>query len=112
MKWSYTEGKINVSVDDSYHEFRIEDLVNETLLRKDLKRKVIITFGVCFVVLMSLQLYGGGFPENQNFYFYIGYFLTPAIFAAIISFLGFILFKKSRRESKNLNYLFKKEDLV
>ncbi len=106
MKWSYTNGKLNVSSEDKEHQFLLADLIQEVSKFKSFKRKMILFFIILSIVLFGMQTYGAQFPSDQSMYFYIGYFLTPIVLAALTSFLIYFALRRSPKEVKKLNKYF------
>ena len=49
-------------------------------------RKPFLAFTLIFLLLM---VYGGGIPEYQNTYFYIGYFSVPILLSFCLTFIGY-----------------------
>ena len=109
MKWHYTEGKLHVDVDGSKHQFTLEDIIKESSAYKERRKKTIIAFVISFISFISLQLAGGGVPVDQNLYFYIGYFLTPCLFGAVIAGLVSLYIKMTKKEVSELDTMFQKK---
>ena len=81
MKWSYTNGKLNVSSDKTDQQYLLKELIEEASRHKAYRRKIFSLFILLSLVLLFLQSYGGELPSNPSYYFYIGYFLTPVVIA-------------------------------
>ena len=109
MKWSYTNGKLNVSSEEKEHQFLLKDLIQEVSKYKSFKRKMILFFIALSFLLFGMQTYGAQFPSNQSIYFYIGYFLTPIVLAAFTSIILYIGLRRSPKEVKKLNKYLDKE---
>ena len=45
------------------------------------------------LILFLFMVSGGGIPQNQDFYFYLGYFATPFLFAFYIAFISYYVLK-------------------
>ena len=44
-----------------------------------------------FLIILFLQLLGGGIPEYQDTYFYIGYYSAPILLSFSITFISYHL---------------------
>ena len=109
MKWSYTNGKLNVSSEEKEHQFLLKDLIQEVSKYKSFKKKMIIFFIVLSIFLFGMQTYGAQFPSNQSIYFYIGYLLTPLVLAAFTSSILYLVLRRSPKEVRKLNKHFDKK---
>ena len=109
MKWSYTNGKLNVSSEEKEHQFLLKDLIQEASKYKSFKKKMILFFIVLSVLLFGMQTYGAQFPSNQSIYFYIGYLLTPVVLAAFTSSILYIALRRSPKEVRKLYKYFDKD---
>ena len=103
MKWSYTNGKINVSSDEEEQQFLLEDLIEEASRHQARKNKIFILFLVLSVILLVMQNYGANLAEGMSFYFYVGYFLTPIIISLFISAAFYVVVRRSPKKFKKLN---------
>tara|TARA_B100000965_G_C19581072_1_gene753558 strand:- start:1963 stop:2295 length:333 start_codon:yes stop_codon:yes gene_type:complete len=109
MKWSYTNGKLNVSSEQREHQFLLKDLIQEVSKYKSFKKKMILFFIVLSIFLFGMQTYGAQFPSNQSIYFYIGYLLTPLVLAAFTSSILYLVLRRSPKEVRKLNKYFDKK---
>lgn len=48
------------------------------------------------LLILLKQLLGGGIPEHQSSYFYLGYFSTPIVLSFFITFISYQLLKLVR----------------
>ena len=72
MKWSYTNGKLNVSSDDADQQFLLKELIEEASKHQAYKKKILSLFVVISLLLFLMQGYGGDLPSSASTYFYIG----------------------------------------
>ena len=90
MKWSYTNGKLNVSSDDVDQQFTLQELIEEASRHQAYRKKILALFLVISLILFFMQTYGGNIPPNASIYFYVGYLSTPLIISVFINSLFFI----------------------
>ena len=83
INWYYTEGELTLKVDGDEHKFLLEDLIAGSSAYKERRKKVLTVFLFSLLLIGSMQFFWGGMPSGQSAYFYIGYFSTPLIFAAM-----------------------------
>ena len=107
MKWSYTNGKLNVSSDEADQQFLLKELIEEASRHQAYQKKIITLFVVLSLLLFFMQSYGGELPTNASIYFYIGYFATPLIISGLISSLTYVLMRKPPKQVRKLNKYFK-----
>ena len=107
MKWSYTNGKLNVSSDDADQQFLLKELIEEASKHQAYKKKILSFFVVISLLLFLMQGYGGDLPSSASTYFYIGYFSTPLIISGLISSLVYALLRKPPKQVRRLNKVFK-----
>ena len=107
MKWSYTNGKLNVSSEDSDQQFLLKELIEEASRHQAYQKKIISLFVVLSLLLYFMQSYGGDIPANASMYFYIGYFTTPLIISGLISSVSYVLMRKPPKQVRKLNKYFK-----
>ena len=107
MKWSYTNGKLNVSSDKADQQFLLKELIEEASRHQAYQKKIISLFVVLSLLLFFMQSYGGELPPNASIYFYIGYFATPLIISGLISSLTYVLMRKPPKQVRKLNKYFK-----
>ena len=107
MKWSYTNGKLNVSSDEADQQFLLKELIEEASRHQAYQKKIITLFVVLSLLLFFMQSYGGELPTNASNYFYIGYFATPLIISGLISSLTYVLMRKPPKQVRKLNKYFK-----
>ena len=107
MKWSYTNGKLNVSSEDADQQFLLKDLIEEASRHQAYQKKIISLFVVLSLLLYFMQSYGGDIPANASMYFYIGYFTTPLIISGLISSVSYVLMRKPPKQVRKLNKYFK-----
>ena len=107
MKWSYTNGKLNVSSDDADQQFLLKELIEEASKHQAYKKKILSLFVVISLLLFLMQGYGGDLPSSASAYFYIGYFSTPFIISGLISSLVYVLLRKPPKQVRRLNKFFK-----
>ena len=107
MKWSYTNGKLNVSSDEADQQFLLKELIEEASRHQAYQKKIITLFVVLSLLLFFMQSYGGELPPNASIYFYIGYFATPLIISGLISSLTYVLMRKPPKQVRKLNKYFK-----
>ena len=72
MKWSYTNGKLNVSTDDVAQQFTLQELIDEASRHQAYRRKIVVLFLVISLILLFMQSYGGDIPSDASIYFYVG----------------------------------------
>tara|TARA_B100001564_G_scaffold45059_1_gene32314 strand:- start:2043 stop:2369 length:327 start_codon:yes stop_codon:yes gene_type:complete len=107
MKWSYTNGKLNVSSEDADQQFLLKELIEEASRHQAYQKKIISLFVVLSLLLYFMQSYGGDIPANASTYFYIGYFSTPLIISGLISSVSYMLMRKPPKQVRKLNKYFK-----
>ena len=107
MKWSYTNGKLNVRSDEADQQFLLKELIEEASRHQAYQKKIITLFVVLSLLLFFMQSYGGELPTNASNYFYIGYFATPLIISGLISSVTYVLMRKPPRQVRKLNKYFK-----
>ena len=107
MKWSYTNGKLNVSSEDADQQFLLKELIEEASRHQAYQKKIISLFVVLSLLLYFMQSYGGDIPANASMYFYIGYFTTPLIISGLISSVSYMLMRKPPKQVRKLNKYFK-----
>ena len=107
MKWSYTNGKLNVNSEDADQQFLLKDLIEEASRHQAYQKKIISLFVVLSLLLYFMQSYGGDIPANASTYFYIGYFTTPLIISGLISSVSYVLMRKPPKQVRKLNKYFK-----
>ena len=107
MKWSYTNGKLNVSSDEADQQFLLKELIEEASKHQAYQKKIISLFVVLSLLLFFMQSYGGELPTNASNYFYIGYFATPLIISGLISSVTYVLMRKPPKQVRKLNKYFK-----
>ena len=107
MKWSYTNGKLNVSSGDADQQFLLKELIEEASRHQAYQKKIISLFVVLSLLLYFMQSYGGDIPANASMYFYIGYFTTPLIISGLISSVSYMLMRKPPKQVRKLNKYFK-----
>ncbi|MFL2706850.1 MAG: hypothetical protein ACJ0HC_03015 [Gammaproteobacteria bacterium] len=107
MKWSYTNGKLNVSSGDADQQFLLKELIEEASRHQAYQKKIISLFVVLSLLLYFMQSYGGDIPANASTYFYIGYFTTPLIISGLISSVSYVLMRKPPKQVRKLNKYFK-----
>ena len=102
INWYYTEGELTLKVDGDEHKFLLEDLIAGSSAYKERRKKALMVFLFSFLIIGSMQFFGGGMPSGQSAYFYIGYFATPIIFAGIIALLSYLYFRYSKKKINKL----------
>lgn len=107
MKWSYTNGKLNVSSDEADQQFLLKELIEEASRHQAYQKKIISLFVGLSLLLFFMQSYGGELPTNASNYFYIGYFATPLIISGLISSVTYVLMRKPPKQVRKLNKYFK-----
>ena len=107
MKWSYTNGKLNVSSEDADQQFLLKELIEEASRHQAYQKKIISLFVALSLLLYFMQSYGGDIPVNASMYFYIGYFTTPLIISGLISSVSYVLMRKPPKQVRKLNKYFK-----
>jgi len=55
MKWSYTNGKLNVSTDDVDQQFTLQELIDEASRHQAYRRKIVVLFLVISLILLFMQ---------------------------------------------------------
>ena len=106
MKWSYTNGKLNVSSDDKDQQFLLQELIEEASRHQAYRKKIIALFLTLSLILYLMQSYGGELPANASVYFYIGYFATPLIISGVIASIAYVLMRKPPKQVRKLNTYF------
>lgn len=56
------------------------------------------TWSIGILIILCLQLLGGGIPEDQNTYFYMGYFSVPLLLSFFITFISYRVIKLLRNK--------------
>ena len=107
MKWSYTNGKLNVSSEEIDQQFLLKELIEEASRHQAYKKKIFSLFLVISLLLFLMQSYGGDIPSNASTYFYIGYLATPLIISGFISSICYVLMRKPPKQVRRLNKYFK-----
>ena len=107
MKWSYTNGKLNVRSDEADQQFLLKELIEEASRHQAYQKKIITLFVVLSLLLFFMQSYGGELPSKASNYFYIGYFATPLIISGLISSVTYVLMRKPPKQVRKLNKYFK-----
>ena len=107
MKWSYTNGKLNVSSDDKDQQFLLQELIEEASRHQIYKKKIVSLFIIISLILLVMQSYGGDLPTNASTYFYIGYFATPLIISGLICSVTYVLMRKPPKQVRKLNRYFR-----
>ena len=107
MKWSYTNGKLNVSSDDVDQQFTLQELIDEASRHQAYRRKIVVLFLVISLILLFMQSYGGDIPSDASIYFYVGYLSTPLFISAFISSICYVLMRKPPRQVRRLYKYFK-----
>ena len=106
MYWYYSEGELTVKLDGEEHKFSLDQLIRDSSVYKERRRLVKITFISLFFATLFMQLYGGGIPEGQTTYFYIGYFNTNLIIEGLLYLLIFIFLKEKKKEGRERDSMF------
>ena len=107
MKWSYTNGKLNVSSDDVDQQFTLQELIEEASRHQAYRKKIVGLFLFISLILYFMQSYGGDIPANASIYFYVGYLSTPLFISRFISSISYVLMRKPPRQVRRLNKFFK-----
>ena len=107
MHWYYTEGELTLKVDGKEHKFSLEELISNSSVYKERRKKVQAVFLVSLILTLSLQLFGGGIPSGQDLYFYVGYFITPVLISSLISFISYLLFRLRKKEVSTMDSILK-----
>ena len=107
MKWSYTNGKLNVSTDDVDQQFTLQELIDEASRHQAYRRKIVVLCLVISLILLFMQSYGGDIPSDASIYFYVGYLSTPLFISGFISSICYVLMRKPPRQVRRLNKFFK-----
>ena len=107
MKWSYTNGKLNVSSDDVDQQFTLQELIEEASRHQAYRKKILALFLVISLILFLMQSYGGDIPSNASIYFYVGYLSTPIFISGFISSMCYVLMRKPPRQVRRLYKYFK-----
>ena len=84
MKWSYTNGKLNVSSDDVDQQFTLQELIEEASRHQAYRKKIVGLFLFISLILYFMQSYGRDIPANASIYFYVGYLSTPLFISGFI----------------------------
>ena len=71
MKWSYTNGKLNVSSDDVDQQFTLQELIEEASRHQAYRKKIVALFLVISLILFFMQGYGGDIPSNASIYLFV-----------------------------------------
>ena len=69
MKWSYTDGKLNVSSEEVEQQFLLKELIEEASRHQAYQKKIILLFVILSLVLFFLQSYGGDLPTRRFYLF-------------------------------------------
>ena len=101
MKWSYTNGKLNVSSDDKDQQFLLKELIEEASRHQAYRKKIIALFLALSLILFAMQSYGGELPTDASAYFYIGYFIS-----GLIASIVYWLMRKPPKQVRRLNTYF------
>ena len=64
MKWSYTNGKLNVSSDELDQQFTLKELIAEASRHQAYRKKILALFGLLAFTLLLMQSYGGDLPDE------------------------------------------------
>lgn len=107
MKWSYTNGKLNVSSDELDQQFTLKELIAEASRHQAYRKKILALFCLLTASLFLMQSYGGELPSDASVYFYIGYFATPLIIAGLISSITYFLMRKPPKQVRKLKKYFR-----
>ena len=107
MKWSYTNGKLNVSSDKTDQQYLLKELVEEASRHQAYRKKLLSLFIILSLVLLFLQSYGGELPSNASNYFYIGYFCTPVGISGLFSGLVYWLMRIPPNQVRKIRRHFK-----
>ena len=107
INWYYTEGELTLKVDGDEHRFSLEDLIAGSSVFKERRKKVLAVFLFSLLLIGSMQFLGGGMPSDQSAYFYIGYFVTPLIFAGMLAFLSYLYLRYSKKKITQLESIVK-----
>ena len=107
MKWSYTNGKLNISSDEVDQQFLLKELIEEASRHQAYQKKIISFFIIFSLLLFFMQSYGGDLPADASAYFYIGYFATPLIISGVITSIIYVLLRKPPKQVRKLNKYFK-----
>ena len=75
MKWSYTNGKLNVSSDETDQQFLLKELIEEASRHQAYQKKIISLFVILSLLLFFMQSYGGDLPTNASTYFFSFHYL-------------------------------------
>ena len=57
MKWSYTNGKLNVSSDETDQQFLLKELIEEASRHQAYQKKIISLFVILSLLLFFMQSY-------------------------------------------------------
>ncbi len=107
MKWSYTNGKLNVSSDDKDQQFLLQELIEEASRHQIYKKKIVSLFMIISLILFFMQSYGGELPVDASIYFYIGYFSTPLMISGLIASIIYVVMRRPPKQVRKLNNYFK-----
>ena len=99
MKWSYTNGKLNVSSDELDQQFTLKELIAEASRHQAYRKKILALFGLLTASLFLMQSYGGDIPRDASVYFYIGYFATPSNYCRLNFFNNLLFNEKTTQAS-------------
>ena len=107
MKWSYTNGKLNVRSDDVDQQFTLQELIEEASRHQAYRKKIVGLFLFISLILYFMQSYGGDIQANASIYFYVGYLSTHLFISGFISSICYVLMRKPPRQVRRLNKYFK-----
>ena len=107
MHWYYTEGHLTINIDDKEHKFSLEELISNSLVYRERRKKVLKVFISLLIIIGSLQYIGGGLPSDKGVYFYIGYLATPFILSAFIASISYFYFRYTKMQRAELDSIFK-----
>ena len=107
MKWSYTNGKLNVSSEDIDQQFTLQELIEEASRHQAYRKKILALFLVISFILFFMQSYGGELPVDASIYFYIGYFSTPLMISGLIASIIYVVMRRPPKQVRKLNNYFK-----
>ena len=107
MHWYYTEGHLTIKIDDEEHKFSLEELISNSLVYKERRKKVFKVFIIFLLLIGGLQYIGGGMPVDKDIYFYIGYISTPIILASLFSFVSHLYLRYVKKQENDLDSIFK-----
>jgi len=107
MKWSYTNGKLNVSSDETDQQFLLKELIEEASRHQTHQKRIVLLFIILSLLLFFMQSYGGELPKTASAYFYVGYFATPLIISGFISAVTYVLMRKPPKQVRRLQRYFR-----